>query len=54
MSVHFSTEFMPGVYAPVFLPPAPRTRTRPAWLRARIVRRPVRRYRVIDARQLPY
>lgn len=47
----FWIEYMPGVYAPVFRPPA---RTRPTWLPKRIVRRRINRYRVIDARNLPY
>jgi hypothetical protein len=51
---------LPGVYQPVRILPAPAcpatrsTRTRPAWFPRHIVRKPVRRYRVHDAYQLPY
>lgn len=60
------TALMPGVYAPLFLDTAPvadpdtrpgpacPARTRPAWFPKRIVRRRIRRYRLIDARLLPY
>lgn len=62
MTAHVWTTLMPGVYAPVFLDCAPLpaepatrpSRRRPAWFPKHIIRRPMRRYRLIDASRLPY